>query len=72
MKIKRIFIITLITTIFIFTFDFFGTFEFLENKTKKVDIFENFQDVMSFVDEKNASYNKAVDLFGENLIREEE
>ena len=27
--------------------------EFLENKTKKVDIFENFQDVMSFVDEKN-------------------
>ena len=26
----------------------------------------------SFVDEKNASYNKAVDLFGENLIREEE
>ena len=33
MKIKRIFIITLITTIFIFTIDFFGTFEFLENKT---------------------------------------
>ncbi len=26
----------------------------------------------SFVDEKNSSYNKAVDLFGENLIREEE
>lgn len=26
----------------------------------------------SFVDEKNASYNKAVDLFGENLIREED
>ena len=33
MKIKRIFIITLITTIFIFTIDFIGTFEFLENKT---------------------------------------
>jgi hypothetical protein len=26
----------------------------------------------SFVDEKNSSYNKAVDLFGKNLIREEE
>lgn len=26
----------------------------------------------SFVDEKNASYNKALDLFGENLIKEEE
>ena len=26
----------------------------------------------SFVDEKSASYNKAVDLFGENLIKEEE
>ena len=33
MKIKRIFFITLITTIFIFTLDLFGTFEFLENKT---------------------------------------
>lgn len=26
----------------------------------------------SFVDEKNSSYNKALDLFGENLIKEEE
>ena len=26
----------------------------------------------SFVDEKNASYNRAVDLFGKNLIKEEE
>ena len=33
MKIKRIFFITLITTIFIFTLDLFGAFEFLENKT---------------------------------------
>lgn len=33
MKIKRIFIITLITTIFIFSLDLFGAFEFLENKT---------------------------------------
>ena len=33
MKIKRIFIITLITTICIFTLDFFGGFDFLENKT---------------------------------------
>ena len=33
MKIKRIFFITLITTIFIFTTDLFGAFEFLENKT---------------------------------------
>ena len=33
MKIKRIFFITLITTIFIFTLDFFGGFDFLENKT---------------------------------------
>ena len=33
MKIKRIFIITLITTIFIFTLELFGAFEFLENKT---------------------------------------
>ena len=33
MKIKRIIITTLITTIFIFTIEFIGTFEFLENKT---------------------------------------
>ena len=33
MKIKRIFFITLITTIFIFTLELFGAFEFLENKT---------------------------------------